>query len=119
MEIDRCSYREDSLGASRVREKRGKGDKGMSLIEVLVSMLLLMVALVGGLQCLGRCLQLSHAAQKHWRDTLDTWNRSQVLRAQSPAVGDPIVIVPDARPMLESTLEGEGGPTWEILRAPK
>ena len=119
MEIDHRSYRKNALGASRVRDSRGKGDKGMSLIEVLVSMLLLMVALVGGLQCLTHCLLLSTAAQKHWGGTLETWNQSQVLRAQSPAAGDPIVIVPDARPMLKSVLEGEGGATWEILRAPK
>jgi hypothetical protein len=94
----------------------------VSLIEVLASMLLLTIALVGGLQCLTHCIQLSQAAQKHWEGSLDTWNQAQSLRAQPPAGGDPVMIHPDTQPMVRFTLEGEeesDGPDWEILRAPK
>ena len=95
---------------------------GFSLLEVLVSITIVTVIVVGVLQCMAYCLQISLAADRHWRDSLSRWNQVQELRSQRNTQGAPFMVLLHARPMsywvvASESEDDEGG--WEVLRASK
>ena len=95
---------------------------GFSLLEVLISITFLAVVVVTVLQSMSYCLQVSGKANKHWRDSLSKWSVVQELRSRQGAVGDPVNVLPGARPMSYQEVPSgteTSDDRWGVLRAAK
>jgi hypothetical protein len=99
-----------------------KGELGFSLVEVLISLMLLILASVSLLQSLDQAFRHYSLAESRWKATVEIWNQVELLRANPPATGESILILPNSRPLYrsvvrDSRLVGQSG--WEILIAEK
>ena len=109
----------------RVSKRKGSMEKrelGFTLVEVLISLMLLILATTSLLDGLGQAFRHYHLAGSRWRGTIEVWNQIELLRADSSVAGEPVLILPNARPLYrsvirDSRLAGQSG--WEILIAEK
>lgn len=97
-----------------------KEDLGFTLVEVLISMMLLILTTVSLLGSLDQAFRHYRTAELRWRATIEVWNQIELLRADTPAAGDPLLILPDSRPLYRSVIRdsrllGQSG--WEVLIA--
>lgn len=100
----------------------GKEELGFTLVEVLISLMLLILATVSLFQSLDQAFRHYGLAEDRWKATVEVWNQIELLRANSPATGEPLLILPNSRPLYrsvvrDSRLVGQSG--WEILIAEK
>jgi hypothetical protein len=100
----------------------GKGELGFSLVEVLISLMLLILATVSLLQSLDQAFRHYSLAESRWKATVEVWNQIERLRASPPSAGDALLILPTSRPLYrsivrDSRLVGHSG--WEVLIAEK
>ena len=100
----------------------GKEELGFTLVEVLISLMLLILATVSLFQSLDQASRHYGLAEGRWKATVEVWNQIELLRANSPATGEPLLILPNSRPLYrsvvrDSRLVGQSG--WEILIAEK
>jgi hypothetical protein len=119
------SHRKDSMREPELTREEVPTEKmatGFSLLEVLISITFLTVVVVTVLQSMSYCLQVSGEAHKHWRDSLSKWSEVQELRSWQGTVGDPVIVLPGARPMSYQEVPA-GAETsddhWGVLRAAK
>ena len=99
-----------------------KGELGFTLVEVLISLMLLIVVTASLLAGLGQAFRHYSLAQGRWKATVEVWNQIELLRSDSPATGETLLILPNSRPLYrsvirDSRLMGQSG--WEILIAEK
>ncbi len=94
--------------------------RGFTLIEVMLSLVLLMVTSMALLQGLELAFRHYSLAQHHWRATVELWNRVEKLRATHSPRGEPLQIIPDSRPLYRTLLTdprlGEHS-GWEVLNS--
>ncbi len=93
--------------------------RGIGLIEVLITALLITITVVGLLQFTGRVLFWYERNQLKSKEALDLWNRSRDLRRNRPDSLDTFVPVPGARPLHRFTIKKQDGGQWEVLCAEK
>ena len=99
-----------------------KGKLGFTLVEVLISLMLLLLASASLMAGLDQAFRHYGLAKGRWKATVEVWNQVELLRADSPATGEPLLILPNSRPLYrsiirDSRLAGQSG--WEILIAEK
>lgn len=94
--------------------------RGSSLIEVLVALLVLTIVSVAVLQGITLELKLYNLASRRSGLVLKLWNQVQEWRAASPA-GEPFFPSPGPLPLYRFHLraKGTGQLDWEVLRAGK
>jgi len=94
--------------------------RGFTLIEVMLSLVLLMVTSMALLQGLELAFRHYSLAQHHWQATVELWNRVEKLRATHSPRGEPLQIIPDSRPLYRTLLTdprlGEHS-GWEVLNS--
>ena len=104
------------MGVNRVSRS---SHNGFTLVEVMVSVALLLVGLLALLQGFESAIRNYTLAKNRWRTTVLLWNQAERLRTGPPS-GEPIQIVPGARPLYRKMARHPEGPTgWEVLRAEK
>ncbi len=116
---------------SRNEEKAMQGEtqrssaislRGFTLIEVMLSLVLLLVASMALLQGLELAFRHYSLAQNHWKATVELWNQIEKLRATHSPRGEPLQIIPDSRPLYRTLLTdprlGEHS-GWEVLNSEK
>ena len=89
-----------------------------TLLETLISMIILTLAVVGLLQALTLALRVYSLTDKHRLETLRRWNRVEQIRMGSPVDGEPIAELPSGRRLYRfKLLDQQGGQEvrWEIL----
>ncbi|MEE8348448.1 MAG: prepilin-type N-terminal cleavage/methylation domain-containing protein [Acidobacteriota bacterium] len=99
-----------------------KRELGFTLVEVLISLMLLIVATTSLFTGLGHAFHHYGLAQGRWKATIEVWNQIEVLRADPPATGTPLLILPHSRPLYRSIIRDSralGKSGWEILIAEK
>ncbi len=99
-----------------------KEELGFTLVEVLISLMLLILTSVSLLESLDQAFRHYRIAEQRWRATIEVWNQIELLRADSPAAGDSLLILPNSRPLYRSVIRdsrllGQSG--WEVLIADK
>ncbi len=96
--------------------------RGFTLIEVMVSLVLLLVASMALLQGLELAFRHYSLVQNHWKATVELWNQIEKLRASHSPRGEPFQIIPDSRPLYRTVLTdprlGEHA-GWEVLQSEK
>ncbi len=107
------------MAAYPAQVKRRSGSRGISLLETLITALLVTISVVGLLQFTGRMLEWYERNQLESREALDLWNRGRVLRRNRPDSADTLVPVPGARPLHRFILRKRHGGQWEVLCAEK
>ena len=95
---------------------------GFTLIEVMLSLFVLIVAAMALLQGLDLAFRHYSLAQTKWKAIVELWNQIEQSRATSPTHGEPIQIIPDSRPLYRTVyrdprLGEQSG--WEVLSAEK
>jgi len=93
-----------------------------TLVEVLISLMLLILTTVSLLESLDQAFRHYRLAEQRWKATIEVWNQTELLRADSPSTGEPLLILPNSRPLYRSVLRDsrlldQSG--WEILIAEK
>ncbi len=95
---------------------------GFTLIEVMVSIFILIVAVMALLQGLDLAFRHYTLAQTRWKAIVELWNQIEQSRATSSTQGEPIQIIPDSRPLYRTIYKdprlGEQF-GWEVLSAEK
>ena len=99
-----------------------KEELGFTLVEVLISLMLLILTSVSLLESLDQAFRHYRIAEQRWRATIEVWNQIELLRADSPTAGDSLLILPNSRPLYRSVIRdsrllGQSG--WEVLIADK
>ena len=99
-----------------------KGELGFTLVEVLISLMLLILATAALFTGLDQAFRNYGLVEDRWKATVEVWNQIELLRADSPAAGEPLLILPNSRPLYrsvvrDSRLTGQSG--WEIFIAEK
>ncbi len=96
--------------------------RGFTLIEVMLSLVLLMVTSMALLQGLELAFRHYSLAQDRWKATLELWNQIEEIRATHSSRGEPLQIIPDSRPLYRTLLTdprmGEHS-GWEVLNSEK
>ncbi len=95
---------------------------GFTLIEVMLSLVLLLVASMALLQGLELAFRHYSLVQNRWKATVELWNQIEELRATHSPRGEPLQIIPDSRPLYRTLLTdprlGEHS-GWEVLNSEK
>lgn len=103
--------------------RRRGGHSGFTLIEVLVAMVLVVIALVSLAPVLVHSLLLQKEAQTRWEQSVECWNRVQLLRAgQGEFEPQSSSASPVGAPLHRyriSASTGDGAMEWEVLDASK
>ncbi len=89
-----------------------------TLLETLISMIILTLAVVGLLQGLTLALRVYSLTDKHRLETLRRWNRAEQIRTGSAVDREPVAEIPIGRSLYRfKLLDQEGGQEaqWEIL----
>lgn len=107
------------MATHRSRLKPAHGALGISLIETMVTALLVTICVAGLLQFTGSVLQWYDRNQLESKETLEFWNRSRSLRNTRPDSPDIFLAVPGARPLHRFTIKKRYGRQWEVLCAEK
>jgi Tfp pilus assembly protein PilV len=105
------------MGASHV-EKNPRTVSGMTLLETLVSLLILGMIAFGLLQFSGHAVNLCDRADRQAGGTTQLWNRSRVARMHRPEGAEAFTPFPEARPLYRALLADQGR-SWEVLCAEK
>ncbi|MEE8461782.1 MAG: prepilin-type N-terminal cleavage/methylation domain-containing protein [Acidobacteriota bacterium] len=96
--------------------------RGFTLIEVMLSLVLLMVTSMALLQGLELAFRHYALAQNRWKASVELWNQIEKLRATHSPRGEPLQIIPDSRPLYRTLLTdprlGEHS-GWEVLNSEK
>ena len=96
--------------------------RGFTLIEVMLSLVLLMVTSMALLQGLELAFRHYALAQNRWKASVELWNQIEKLRATHSPRGEPLQIIPDSRPLYRILLTdprlGEHS-GWEVLHSEK
>ena len=95
------------------------GSHGLSLVETLMTALLVTISVAGLLQFSGRVLNWYERNQQESKEALDRWNQARDLRRTRPDSPDTLVPVPGARPLHRFILYKRYGGQWEVLCAEK
>lgn len=107
------------MAAHRVTDPGSFADRGVSLIETLITALVVTVAVAGLLQFVGQALICHQINQTASKETMELWNKGRGLRLSRPDSQDTWVPVPGARPLHRFILKGRNGQEWEVLCADK
>ncbi len=92
--------------------------KGFSLLEVMVSGLVLTIAAIALLQGFGFAYRSYALAQGHWETSVELWRRVKESRATPAADSESLQVLPLARPLYRTVLF-DSYRRWEVLRAQK
>ncbi len=95
---------------------RSTDSPAFTLLETLISMIILTLAVVGLLQALTLALRVYSLTDKHRIETLRRWNRAEQIRMRSAADREPVVDIPVERSPFFNLPDQEGGheAQWEI-----
>jgi Tfp pilus assembly protein PilV len=96
-----------------------QGIRGFSLIESLISALLVMIFVIGLLQFTGQALLCYQINEDASTETFDLWNKARDLRRSASVSGDTLIPIAGARPLYRFTLTDSTGRQWEVLCAEK
>ncbi len=122
----RSRNEEKAMQGHRQRRERQRSSassiRGLTLIEVMVSLVFLLVAAMALLQGLEMAFRHYSLTQNRWKATVELWNQIEEIRATRSSGGEPLQIIPDSRPLYRRVLKDgrlEGHPGWEVLSAEK
>lgn len=109
------------MGENQLEIRKFSG-KGFTLVEVMIALVIVIAATVPLLQSLDLAFRHYGLARSRWKATVELWNRIELLRATSSPHGEPILILPNSRPLYrfvvqDSRFIGQSG--WEVLIAEK
>ena len=106
------------LGLQIWRASRRANSPAFTLLETLISMIILTVTVVGLLQALTLALRVYSLTDKHRVETLRRWNRVEQIRMGSVVGGEPVPGMSKGRRLYQfKLLDRVGGQRarWEIL----
>ena len=92
--------------------------RGFSLLEVMISGLVLTIAATALLQSIGFVCQSYSSARNHWEGSVKLWRRVEESRTAPTIDAESIQILPEARPLYR-TVVSDSDRRWEVLRAQK
>lgn len=113
--------KKDSRDESGKRPKR-VGRMGFTLLEALVTLLLVAGLAATLLHGLATALQAHTRSRQRWSATIDLWNRACLARIRRSEEGGEFRPMPQSRPIRRIVIEGAGAAKsvkWEVLRAEK
>jgi prepilin-type N-terminal cleavage/methylation domain-containing protein len=90
------------------------GTKGFSLIEVLVSTVVITIVLVGCLGCLAGLVEVHRRAWRLTELATEKWNDSRQFRDRADG-GDEFRPAPGLPPLRRGVVGGDGSAEWEVL----
>jgi len=103
------------MGKNQVR----RGFRGFTLLETLITALLVELIVAGLLHFTGHVLACYHSNQVESREALELWNRGRDIRRVRPNSPDTFCPVAGARPLHRFILSNRNGRQWEVLCAEK
>jgi len=107
------------MAARRVGHFAPENGRGFSLIETLITALVVTITAAGLFQFTGHVLLCHQINQAESKDVLGLWNQARGLRRSRPDSQDTIAPVPGARPVHRFILKNRYGREWEVLCAEK
>ncbi|MFB3905925.1 MAG: hypothetical protein ACE15E_20960 [Acidobacteriota bacterium] len=107
------------MAAPRVAFPGFSGSRGVSLIETLLTALVVTVAVAGLLQFTAQILLWHGVNQAVSKEAFELWNKGRQLRRAPPDSPDTLAPVPGARPLRRFVLKNRFGREWEVLCAEK
>lgn len=107
------------MATPSIADQQFQSCRGVSLIETLISALVVTIAVVGLLQFTGQVLAWYQANQAASAQTLELWNKGRDLRRSRPDSTDTVVPIPGARPLHRFVLRNRNGSEWEVICAEK
>ncbi len=107
------------MAAYRVAIPESPTSRGVSLIETLITALVVTITVAGLLQFTGLILLWHQVNQVESKEALELWNKGRQLRRAPPNSADTLMPVPGARPLHRFILKNRYGREWEVLCAEK
>ncbi len=108
----------DGPGPPICRTSGKASSPGFTLLETLISMIILTLAVIGLLQALTLALRVYSLTDKHRQETLRRWNRVEQIRMGSGVGGAPLSGLSEGRRLYRFRLldrEDRQRTRWEIL----
>jgi Tfp pilus assembly protein PilV len=107
------------MAAGRVAVSEFRTSRGISLIESLITALVVTITVAGLLQFTGQILRCHQLNQAQSKEALELWNKGREIRRSPPESLGNLVPVSGARPLRRFILKNRYGREWEVLCAEK